>query len=133
MGVSTDANLSYGWMFEDGQGFPWDGDSEEEWWRDQCGYKASPDCKTWDDHYDCERAFLLANPLPFTMVNYCSDECPMYILAVPGTHQNVSRGYPERVVMTGDTAEAVSRLAAFLEKYNLKGNGPCWWLSSYRG
>lgn len=45
-------------------------------------------------YYDEKKDFLNKNPLPFLLVNYCSAEYPMYILAVPETFKVCWRGEP---------------------------------------
>lgn len=65
MGVSTDANLCFGVVLAELQDTPWDDIDmgAEEW---------------FEDKVDKE------NP-PVSLVNYCSDSCPAYILAVPSS------------------------------------------------
>ena len=120
MSVSTNGQLHFGILFEEGYTFPWDTvdkDEEsnrknydgdyEEWWRDICGYKPlHDDLWTEDGDYGkgyteekfnaesrCRQAFDKKHPFPVELVNYCSDAEPMYLIAIKG-YAN-SRGYPE--------------------------------------
>ena len=115
MGQSTDGQISYGVRFPEGFEFPWDrshdGD-EDAWWREVFGYKPpfelydkdseyldgkKPAQERINEYYDAQTTWENANPLPFKLVNYCSGECPVYILSVPGTVVTANRGYPQEL------------------------------------
>ena len=116
MGQSTDGQISFGVKFPEGFEFPWDehdddGDAEE-WYRGIFGYKPpfemfdkagewlggkkAPQEKI-DKYFAHQRKWEEANPLPFELVNYCSADCPMWILAVLGTVVTANRGYPKEL------------------------------------
>lgn len=112
MGVSTNGQICYGVLFEDGYAMPWDESrhTESEWY-----YRLFPDYPTADELYTEEgnlkegvtqeelitrltqrRAYRdKKEDLPFEAVNVCSCDYPMYILAVPGTTKSAARGYLE--------------------------------------
>lgn len=154
MGVSTDGQICYGVKFEEGYEFPWDIDHDgdiEEWWLAVKGFKPSvevydsdgeyingiePEESVINNYYQEKRDFVKANPRPVEEVNYCSGNCPMYILAIPSSCKSNSRGYPEsfKPEELAVTDEEKSGLAAFIEEYELEPESePGWWLSSYYG
>jgi len=113
MSTTTDGQISYGHLFEDGYEFPWDDETDydepEDWWRDVKGFKSSlnpwtkegdyADGWTREDprlsaYYDERHKWINENPLPFEQVNVQSCDYPVYQLAVIGTTQTASRGYP---------------------------------------
>lgn len=152
MGLSTDGQLSFGYVFEEGYEFPWDSEEFEgdidEWWRNVKGFEStveypydeagnykegfsskSPEIKTY---YDEMTEWDKANPLPVQLVNYCSEEYPMYILAAK--HMVANRGYPNKVSLAdlSDIAEAHVRLQNFLAEFSIEPEGEFgWWLSSH--
>ena len=153
MGTSTDGQICFGYVFDDGYEFPWSEEEEsgggdiETWWRNIRGFSPSqrpdwgndsqPNRQQVMDTYFAERnAFDIAHPLPVKLVNYCSHDYPMYILAVPATYREASRGYPEAFTPSDlhVTEEGAAKLKAFIEEFALKPKGePQWWLSSYWG
>ncbi len=81
MGVSTNGQLWYGVVFEDGYEFPWDAEpfdgDEREWWRAERGFdeaKGYP-AEGWLEY---QKAFDAEHPCPVETVNYCSGDYPMY-------------------------------------------------------
>jgi hypothetical protein len=160
MGVSTDAQISFGILFKEEEAeFPWHGEKYdwdiEEWWRDERGYK--PPFEIWEEssaehkkgitpaqkseYYKHRKEWLQQNPVPATEVNYCSGEFPMYILAVPSTVLTAYRGHPVELVpaqlIYPPKASVVELRAfyAFIEKYFPEhlSPGPNWRLTSYWG
>lgn len=155
MGVSTDGEISYGIAFEEDFEFPWDGDHEgdlDDWWLAVNGYKppfelyddegeyingVRPPQEQFDDCYEAERIFLKDHPLPVELVNVCSREYPMYIVALKGTVLTASRGFPK----TFDPASLVvtdeqrNTLMEFCRTHSINAVGvePGWYLSSYWG
>lgn len=151
MGQSTDGQLGFGVVFEEGYEFPWE-DDIEDWWLNECGFKPSveiygdtatgyannvhPSQKVIDNYYDEKQAFKEAHPLPGRFENYCHHECPMWMLMVPSTFKRNSRGDateidPQKMTVTDEEKKA---LLDFCEKYDLKyENGPSWFLTSYWG
>lgn len=132
MGVSSDGEISYGIVFEEGYEFPWDVDHDgdpEEWWISKVLQLIYKD-------YAEMHAILKDNPLPFQLVNYCSGEYPMYILAVPGTLKSAYRGSPKSFTLDELQVdeEASKKLIAFCEEYGLEGESAIGWkLTSYMG
>lgn len=157
MTQSTDGQICYGILFDGGTKFPWDTDKydgkPEEWWLSGVlGFRPSFAMFTpqgrwiggvrWpqekiDEYYGERRKFEKANPLfPVTLVNYCSGDFSMYILAVPSTCIIANRGYPTTFTpsdlqVTGQQKEA---LINFCNEHKIKYDGePAWYLSSYWG
>jgi hypothetical protein len=154
MGVSTDGILLYGWLFEEDTEFPWDkkecrGD-EEQWWHEVNGYKPpfqlftedgeyidgkEPTDKMVTEYFNHQCEWDKANLMPFKVVNYCSDNYPMYAIAV-GKVIEANRGYPVPIKpseLVVDPADA-ERVKAVLAKHGLELEGePRWWLASYWG
>jgi hypothetical protein len=152
MGVSTDGQICFGIAFEEGFEFPWGDDDEGNWWTDQVnGYK--PPFSLYDDkgnflggkrppqdqmdrYYDHLREFEAAHPMPVKVVNYCSYDCPMYILAVPSSFMKNSRGFPKdfdpsKLVVSDQERE---ELLAFCRDHGIEFEGePKWYLSSLWG
>lgn len=163
MGVSTDGQLCYGVPFPEGFEFPWEKYSEEKWWRKINGYKppfmlynedgeylsgVKPPEALVDQYYEHQNEWDKANPFPVEVVNYCSDDCPMYMLAVKESVKNNSRGYPEEInpAELTVTDEQKKVLLNFIENYikekvdeyaedysDKLSLEPKWYLSSYWG
>ena len=156
MGVSTDGQLHFGIVFEEGAEFPWDGDAFEgdieEWWLVARGFDvpnpydneeiyALHGDRDWDvkyatPYFDAQRKFLAVNPLPVEVVNYCSAEYPMYMLAVKGWTN--SRGYSTEIAPSDlfVSDAQINALTNFCRDYGITiedGNYPRWWLTSYWG
>lgn len=139
MGQSTDGELWYGVVFEDGYEFPWDAESFDgdikDWWRAEQGFDSTRGYPAagwleYQNQFDAER------PCPVEVVNYCSGEYPMYALAVTGTLQTASRGYPKLIEGLGISDGEIQPLRDFLVKYELKpepDKPEGWYLSSYWG
>lgn len=161
MGVSTDGEISFGFVFEEGFAFPWDCEESEgkpwhgsldDWWRHVNGFEHKlPD--PYDEHGNYKPGFSKdspglheyhqeaidwdrANPLPVNEVNYCSGDYPMYMLAVPDVGLTARRGCPE-VITEGTLTvreQQKSALIEFCKKYGITTDGePKWWLTSYWG
>lgn len=154
MTTSTDAILCYGISFEEGTSFPWDEDDDfEEWWYytrlgftstediyDDEGYylKSITENDPRIDKYYQERIdFKEHQPLcPYDLVQHCSYEYPMYILALSRTITNASRGNPEAIEPSDMIIADIEtkEMIAFCMKYEIEFNDdPKWWLSSYWG
>lgn len=155
MGTTTNGEIWYGVLFEEGLEFPWDIVDEdssdegdiEEWWRSVNGYvplhtpftEAGEYADGWhkDDprfreYYDHRHKWLADNPLPVEMVNVCSGDYPMYGLAVVGSVRTANRGFPE----TFDPAELkadATVLLDFCKRFSIEHGEPSWYLSSYWG
>lgn len=159
MGVSTDGQISFGILFDEGYVFPWDindsGEFDDDikvWWRRKQGFRHSFEIYTPEGGYiDGKRPseeritayykerddFNDAHPLPAVeLVNCCSRDCPMYILAIAGSVGACSRGYPQRF-QPADlqvTPDQVRELLEFCKAHGIKyEDDPAWYLSSYWG
>lgn len=149
MGVSTNGQICFGLIFDEGHEFPWNaaGQGLDDWWRDQSGYK--PSKVVYDDsgnympgitkddidaHYKERREWDAAHPCPVEEVNYCSGDCEMFILAIPATVKTARRGYPVVINRDLDFEFKPGDRKAFLdfiEKYECYGEHlPAWYLSS---
>jgi hypothetical protein len=154
MGTSTDGQLSFGVVFEEGFEFPWSVDEYEDdietWWFTIRGFAnpiecpfddrgnnkpgIGPDSPVISEYFAKQREWEVANPIPVELVNYCSGSSPMYILATK--HIDASRGGPTAVGFDflRDTDEAFQRLRHFLDEFGIAHDGEIgWWLSSYWG
>jgi len=150
MGESTDGQLCCGIMFEEDFEFPWDDEAVEldEWWRivNNCQVESpftewgyyKPGVTDSGDYYDQLRQWDKENPIPVELVNYCSGDCPAWILAVPSSVRSCSRGHPLKFQPPTDlivTFPEVMDLVDFCEQFkiDIKGLQPAWYLSSYWG
>lgn len=157
MGQSTNGQLAWGVVFDEGIEFPWDSEEfdgdAEDWWATETGWVSpvgapyadtpsgyapgfSRDDPRIDEYYDSKRSWLKDHPLPFKEVNYCSGDYPMYMLVVPGSLVVAYRGEPEAVDVTAlqVSADEQQALLSFCDKYDLVFSGePGWYLSSYWG
>jgi hypothetical protein len=152
MGVSTNGQLCYGILYEEGFEFPWTDSGEEDWeqwWRDENNYVPpyKPE-ELWgeeervegvteemiDEYFDKQREWDKANPLPFDVINVCSGDYPIYMLCVPSSFHKAWRGDPVVIESLEVDEDDVQSFLVFLDKYNLSGTqDPQWFLSSYWG
>lgn len=150
MGVSTNGQICYGVLFEEGFEFPWDGDIEK-WWREMQGYKPpfelyddageyvggqKPPENKIEDWHSHRREFDKAHPVPVDLVNVCSGDCPIYILAIPEYVYSARRGYPEAFDPTKLLIDPVKEAQLLMFIGDHIGNehyAPKWYLSSYWG
>ncbi len=148
MGVSTNGQLSYGVLLEEGVELPWDQDEEDidGWWLNILDYKPPFEAYTDEgerlpemtdekisEYFAHRRKFIEENPLPVTVVNVCSCDYPMYMLAVPGKEYSAHRGYPEEINPDDMKVNPLDtkRLLEFCEQYGIEfEKGPGWFLSS---
>ena len=161
MSVSTDGQICYGVAFPEEWEFPWMGDEYSndihDWWRTVCGFKPPfeifNDKEEWieprpsdekvEEYWDVIRKFDKEHPVPeVEVVNYCSCNSPMYIIAVKSSYRYNSRGYPEAFSPSDLTVTDKDRdsLLDFIGKYCMDGGEkdelkiePKWYLSSYWG
>ncbi len=155
MGQSTNGCICFGIKCEESAEFPWDvhDDGIDGWWlRDVCGY--SPPFQMFDDHgewiggekawpvekrneyWDHHNEFSKAHPLPIELENYCSSECPMYIIAVKDSVSTAWRGEP--VEIDAETIKVpdkdIQTLRDFAKNYlDMTDTEPKWYLYSYLG
>lgn len=157
MSTSTDGQLSFGLIFDEGFEFPWcdeDGDGDEDdfiraWWYKRNSY-GDPTLKLYDSDGNCvepessrgeavarlyseRREWEEAHPIPIQVVNYCSCDSPMLMLAT--RHFSASRGYPKELdlecLVSLDLEPDRQILSAFLEEYGIESDHePQWFLSS---
>jgi hypothetical protein len=152
MSISSDGQICYG--IHIGEELPWvdydedDDFDEEEWWRSETGFVrqhrelfdqdggyvdgVEPSDEECSAYFEEQRDWLRLHPLPFIIVNCCSYDYPDYILAIPGTFQTVSRGYPEEVRPFVVDDEKLRAFREFVEKYSVVGDEK-WYLSSLYG
>ena len=161
MTTHTNGQICYGVIIstEDDEGeivFPWDkyedGYGIEDWWiYDVLGFKHSfeiydasgdyidgvePPNEKITQWYNERREFeKIAPPLPVTLVNYCSNDYPLYILAIPDTAKVACRGFPEVFNPEGlRVGPERQSLLDFCHEHGIKYQGePQWYLSSYWG
>ena len=154
MGVSTNGQICFGIMFEEDFEFPWtnyeDGEGDiESWWIYQVhGFKHDielydergeylnghkPSDEELERYYGPKREFEKTHPLPVELVNYCSGDCAMYILAVPSSCLSARRGYPEEFNPTDLMVSAADKevLIHFCDQHGIEApSEPKWYLSS---
>jgi hypothetical protein len=156
MGVSTDGQLCFGILFEEGYNFPWDDDEYEgdleKYWRSLKGF-VNPVEYPYDENHDYKpgisgfndpkvQAYYNAifewgknNPAPIEIVNYCSGDVPMYIIATKNISAN--RGYPAVIdpdFLNIDYEKEKKIILDFLSDCGVETEEePKWYLSSYWG
>lgn len=150
MGVLTDAILCYGVAFEEDHEFPWSGNEEDdEFWYYNIILKYNPLHRLYDDdgaylkdtpyevkeaEWDNYKKFRDQNPKPYQLVRHCSNEYPMYILAIPSTVKKASRGYPEKIYSLRVDQSEFDLFYGFLVRNNIISTQfPQWLLASYWG
>jgi len=155
MGVSTNGQICYGIMFDEDTEFPWDEDKYvgdiDEWWINECGFEPPFVLYNDDGTYNCEESevdkkekeyykarfdFEKAHPMPIELVNYCSADYAMYIIAIPRTIMSCSRGYPFKFNPNEleVTEIEIKQLLEFCHEYcGCDMPQPEWYLSSYWG
>ena len=157
MGQSTDGQICYDILFDDGVEFPWDSDEHagdiDDWWVYSVlgfchsfelyvsgkgvyigGHRPTKEriSQYWGEYHE----FLKINPVPVELVNYCSGDFPMYILAIPETCKAARRGHPEKFDPSElvVTARQIEVLLDFCKTHAIEFEGdPAWYLSSYWG
>ncbi len=158
MGISTNGQLCFGIIYNDGYEFPWDnspynGDYEEWWLVEIHGYKPpfqlydergeylngkEPSKSQRDAYYKHKFEFKKQHPFPVKVGNYCSGDYPMYMIAVPNSFYSNHRGSlieidPDQLKVT---VEEVNALVDFCKTYccaEMSEFTPKWYLSSYWG
>ncbi len=157
MSVSTNGQMCYGCLLEEEVELPWDTEEFdhdiEAWWRSVNGYV--PPCDPWtpegnyapgwskDDprfreYYDHKHAWEKEHPILVELVNACSGEYPLWIVAVPSTVKTARRGDPTRLgldVMADPDVSEENGMREFLNRYEIPHDADNigWWLSSYWG
>ena len=152
MTTSTNGQICFGIFFEEGFQFPWDknGDEIDDWWIYTIhGFKHSfqlydnngnylngikPSNERIAQYYAEKREFEKTIPdCSVCLVNCCSCDYPMYILALKDSCLCARRGYPES--FNPEQLKIKTKvLLDFCEKYGIEHeNEPKWYLSSYWG
>ena len=117
MGISTDGQLCFGIMVPE--------DSWETAW--------------FTDEYDCDYWMFMQKEDPdefFEVVNYCSCDEPLYIIAIADSCSTAHRGYPMEMDSLPEISAADhNRLIDFFQKHFPDAGDiiPKWYLSSYCG
>ena len=149
MGVSTDAILFYGILLPDdmGDGLPW-GDDIEFWWGKENGFEHSFEIYNESGNYlkgvEPEREIIRAyykewfdwqgvNPMPVELIYYCSDEYPMYALALPGSKVRAIRGRQKKINDLAVNQDGLDLFVAFCQKYGFPVDDLAWFLVSWWG
>jgi hypothetical protein len=155
MSVSTDGQICFGILFEEDFEFPWSQEEYfhdiEQWWLEEIlqykppfklyedgGYIGGikPQQEKIDEYYEHQNNFEKKNPLPVSLVNYCSRDFPIYILAVPSSVVGCCRGFPTKFKLEDlvVTEEEINKLVQFCKDHNIEyESSPQWYLSSYWG
>ena len=156
MGTTTNGQICYGLVFEEDHEFPWDmedfDDGIDDWWKKVKGYKppheiydehgeykdgVKPEESVFREYYDHRYDWEKKNPLPIKLVNYCSLDCPMYILAVPNSLITANRGYPTTLSKKEFelSHNEIQGLIDFCHEYNIECDISeiTWHLSSFWG
>lgn len=151
MGQSTNGQICFGVLLEEGAQLPWgrEDQSLEGWWRDLQGYR--PANYLWTDegerkpgvsetditaYFKEQRDFDAAHPCPVRLVNVCSGECPIYMIAAPSTFLMAYRGDPKPFTPSdlSATLDMGYALEVFCQKHGIAHEQPPqWYLSSYWG
>lgn len=146
MGVSTDAILAYGfdlgegddgessWMEKLASEQPQDGDEVAAFEFDEWvgrSFKES-DYSDFDAYYNARRDAI--NACPFDLIMHQSYDYPAYFLAVRGTEQRASRGYPSEISTDKEiTLSAVATMRLFCITYGIEWKEPQWHIFSMWG
>ena len=126
MGVSNDAQLVFGFAFEDEE-------SKPEFLGEFDDLDDYLTAALTDQSYEKQRKIIEA--CPAEIIWHCSYDYPMYILAVRGTMISSSRGYLEEITSEKLTV-APEKIAAFktwCEENNIEYQEPKWLLCSING
>lgn len=132
MGVSTNAVLVFG--IDIGEDLPefledFDGDFDDF----LADYSGLP--KWGEEGHDFDKTVAWNNDFPVELVQHCSYEYPMYILAVRGTESTARRGYAAEIDVASMQIDNVKilQLKNFCEQYNIEWQEPKWLLCSMWG
>ena len=155
MGTLTDGIICFGIALEEGTELPWENEKYdceiEAWWREITGFKdewnpwtedgeyqegVESDDPRFERYFEDRRDWLKTHPIPVVPVNCCSHDYPMWILAVPSSVLECSRGYPtefnplDRIVSSIEARDLVD----FCTEHDIDmESGPKWYLASYWG
>lgn len=126
MGVSTDGILVFG--IDLGDEIPEFMDGYDDWW-----HFTDVVAGLEDAEYKLRNEFR--ENYAVDLVQHCSYNYPMYILAINGTEHRNSRGYlteidPTEMVVS---QEKIDKLKTFCEEYGIEWQEPKWYLCSMWG
>ena len=141
MSCATDAWLCFGYLFPEGQEFPWGNDDPEDWWftinkyeppfdmYDEQGRLREFTREEMSEYCIHSNQWFAANPLPFEIINYGDDFLEMYILALPSSIRIATSKKPTKIEneLHYLPAEAI-KLVHFFEQHGLTPTAPSWWL-----
>jgi len=132
MSTSTNGQLCYGWVFNEDYSFPWDDYEELNWWAEINGFDEERKLK----EYKIYKEWIEKNPIPFELINVCSDSCPIFMIAVPDTLITAWRGDPICInELPVIEQNKIDKLQKLMSDFNIKPENinPGWYLSSYWG
>lgn len=127
MGVSTDAIVAFG--FNLGEEWPEalkiageDEDSTdfEDWIADHLGLGDWQQEGYWERKREAVKAF------PVDLIMHCSYDYPEYFIAVRGTEQRASRGYPVKLDLHEVDSAKVQALREFCDQHGIEWGEPAW-------
>jgi len=158
MGVSTDGQICYGILLDEEVELPWGDDKYDDgiydWWvytvkgyeppfemfdddGEYIGGESNWTTQQIDHYFEHLWLFRKQNPLPVELVNVCSNDYPIYIIAAPETCVRATRGYPlpfEPSQLDNVSLAQKEELIKFCDDYEIEYDGePQWYLSSYWG
>lgn len=138
MGISSNGVLAFG--FDLGEDLSETGlkpDDEGDWeFEDLIAKEAG--IEPWsenaaEDRYDRKKTAIAACPVD--LVQHCSFDYPMYILAVRGTYLTASRGYAEKIApeFINVPPENIEKAKKWCDDHRIKWQEPSWILASLYG
>src|SRR5215217_6023399 len=151
MGISTDGILFYGYHLPEGAEVPWDNEEHplyehlEDQWDKWFAYKRGLEIRYGESSYSWDAICSLEESLPVEIGIHCSDQVPMYYIAVKGSVVTASRGYPENVdrmvvrSVTHENSGWDKAIKDFVKEFEIPPPGVDeaseigWWLASYWG
>jgi hypothetical protein len=156
MSESTDGQIFYGILVDEGAELPWEDEvfsgDIEDWWLSVNEYFPPFEIYTEEGeyregisgfqdekvqvYYKSEDEFLENHPLPIEVVNVCSLNYPIYAIAIAKTVLTANRGEPvgfdPKDLKEDENMKYI--LLDFVKKYKIECSSiPRWFLSSYWG
>jgi hypothetical protein len=135
MGISTDGILAFGFdLGLEGEKPEFLGDHEDidEMVTAEAGLTAPEHRdyeRDWREYWKAKKAALAACPIE--LIEHCSGEYPMYIIAVRGTGGYARRGYAQKVDTSPPAPEKIEAARAWCEAHGIEWQEPCWLLASF--
>ncbi len=141
MEISTDGQICYGVLLEEGIALPWDseyGGKIEVWWLFEALEFKAVDEEQWLIKMGTRRLIKMGTrpACPVNIINASCKSQPVWIIAIPDSMLKAKRGYPHGFYPMELAEKAPLRwnvvLSGFCEEYDIKFRGvPRWYLSSY--